>query len=226
MDLERFAKLAGVPLHYDRFTRDQYGTEGTPFEPWIETGFAKELDACFKELGRKFKPRLGDLQIVVSGGVGREGTGSSMHHQNKAFDLDGLVFQDAHLISTDFPSEPHLYLAVEAVLRKHFGVVLAYDYNKAHEDHFHIDNSRSPGFRRDTRSHSIFVQNLLTFVYDLPVIRDGVWGDETDDAHRRLRKRLGLEGFSKKENWLKFCDLSVEHALKRLVTPPPRHVFA
>lgn len=225
MALERYATLGGVALHYDRFSRDQYGTEGIPFRPLIETSFAEGLAEAFKAISKLFKPKLGALEIAVSGGVGREGVGASLHHQNRAFDLDGLIFEKAHFVAGDFPDEPHFYLAVEAVLRRHFGLVLAYDYNPAHEDHLHIDDSRTPGFRRDARSHTIFVQNLLTYVYDVPVLRDGVWGPQTEAVHRDLREELGVGPFSRKECWLTFCQHAAEHALERLIQPPRRRLY-
>ena len=225
MPLRRYDTLGGAALRYDRVSQSGYGTAEVPFSPWIDAGFAEQLDACFAELDKKFQPAVGALETILCGGVGRPGPGASLHHRNRAFDLDGLVFKDAQLIANEFPAKPQLYLAVECVLRRHFGLVLAYDYNRAHQDHFHIDNSRSPGLRKDARSHSVFVQNLLTFVYDLPVIRDGVWGAETDAAVRRLRSRYGLPSFSRKTNWLAFCDHALGACLDRVAPSATKRLF-
>ena len=78
-------------------------------------------------------------------------------------------------ITNRFPEYPEYYLGVEAILRKHFGIVLAYNYNRAHRDHFHIDDGRRPGFGR-ARSHTLFLQGVCWYILGKR-FRGGVDGD-------------------------------------------------
>ena len=129
-----------------------------------------------------------------------------------------------------FPQRPHLYLGIEAVLRKHFGKVLSYDYNRDHEDHFHFDNGTSVGFKKAAKSHVIFVQNAVALVFQVAIGRDGVWGPQTEAAVNKVRGDLGIGGLSTKANWLEFLDAIAENALANekaidddvIVTEPDR----
>ena len=144
--------------------------------------------------------------------MGRSGTGRSYHHQNRAFDLDALIF-DKHprWIANTFPQRPFMYLSIESVLRGSFGTVLNYDYNSDHQDHFHFDNGTPVGFKRHARSHTIFVQHTLVRLFQQDVGSggvDGVFGPDTEAALNFVRRELELGGFSEVENWkayLKIC---------------------
>ena len=208
MTLVRRNTLSGAPIHYDRFQPDgsDYGTIGKPWNPYFEPNFHTACDAAFRDVQALLRPRLGAFKAVVSGGVGRDGGGRSYHHQHRAFDLDALFWTSgASWVANSFHAEPQLYLAIESRLRLHFGTVLTYLYNAAHEDHVHVDDGRKPNFRSATKTHTLFVQTALKYAYALDVGVDGVWGPQTEGQARRVRKELGLGPFSQLANWQAFC---------------------
>jgi hypothetical protein len=222
MSLVRRDTLAGAPIHYDRFKPDgsDYGTIGKPWNPYFEPNFYEACDAAFRDVQTLLRPRLGDFKAVVSGGVGREGGGRSYHHQHRAFDLDALYWDSgAFWVADTFEEEPHLYLAIESQLRLHFGTVLTYLYNAAHEDHFHFDDGRKPNFRSSTKTHSLFVQTALKYVFAMDVGVDGVWGPETESQARIVREELGIGPFSQLDNWLEFCRKTGEAAANLVDAP-------
>jgi len=211
----RIEKFAGKPLLYDRSAPHHYGTGGVAFRPFVNPAFATACDACFVELVAKLgKHAKLAVAKILSGGVSRSGTGTSYHHKNRAFDFDGLLFSDnSNWVANTFRERPQLYLGIEAVLRKHFGTVLTYDYNKDHEDHFHFDNGTPVGFKQAAKSHVIFIQNVIALVYGTRIGRDGVWGPGTEAALRELRQRLGIGPLSSLPNWLAFLDAIAADAM-------------
>lgn len=200
--------FAGKPLLYDRSAPHHYGRTGITFRPFINPAFATGCENFFTELVARLDQK-GALKVtsILSGGVSRAGTGTSLHHKNRAFDLDGLLFTDgSNWVANTFPDRPQIYLGIEAVLRKHFGTVLSYDYNQAHEDHFHFDNGTQTGFKSAAKSHVIFVQNVIALIYGRTIGRDGLWGGETEGALRDLRTELGIGPVSTLANWIAFLD--------------------
>ncbi|MGB3315687.1 MAG: hypothetical protein WBB85_14860, partial [Albidovulum sp.] len=120
-------------------------------------------------------------------------------------------------VANSFPARPHLYLAIEAVLRQTFGTILTYDYNPSHRDHIHFDNGDKVGFRPHSKSRVLFLQNAAHHLFDVMVSVDGVYGPETQLAERAVRKELGLGGFSNLANWITFLDASADIAMDRAV---------
>lgn len=211
----RVDKLAGKPLLYDRSTPGHYGVSGIAFRPFINTVFETSCQACFTDVVKKLDQK-GGLKVakILSGGVSRAGTGTSFHHKNRAFDLDALLFEGgSNWVANTFPARPQLYLGIEAVLRQHFGTVLSFDYNKAHEDHFHFDNGTAVGFKRAAKSHVIFLQNVIALVYGSRIGRDGVWGPETENAVKALCSQLGVGPLSNKTDWLAFLNKVSDEAM-------------
>ncbi len=218
MTLTRTGEFAGLPLYYDRFKTGAYGNEAIKFRPYINTKFLDSCNACFEDMQTSFKKAGFTITQIWSGGVGRDGSGTSYHHTNRAFDLDALVFETNDMwIADTFPARPYLYLAIEAQLRMHFGTVLNYDYDYKHKDHFHFDNGTSVGFKRHARSHVLFVQHALSKLFNLSIGAsgyDGVMGGDTEAALRIALKRLGIGGLSNKQNWLAFLAVCSETALE------------
>jgi hypothetical protein len=211
----RIDNLAGKPLLYDRSAPGHYGRTGISFRPFVNPAFAQASDACFAELIERLGQSAGlRTATILSGGVSRAGTGTSLHHRNRAFDLDGLLFDDdSSWVANTFPQRPQLYLGIEAILRKHFGTVLSYDYNRDHEDHFHFDNGTATGFKTAAKSHVIFVQNVIALVYGRSISRDGLWGSETETALRTLRAQLGIGSIATLANWLALLDVIADEAM-------------
>ncbi len=211
----KISTLGGKPLLYDRSAPGHYGVGGVPTQPFMNPVFARECDAMFTELVDRLKADAGlEVSKILTGGVSRSGTGASLHHQNRAFDLDALLFKDgSNWVSTTFPQRPQLYLGIEAVLRRHFGTVLSYDYNRAHQDHFHFDNGTPVKFKSAAKSHVIFIQNVIALVYQTRVGRDGVWGPETERELKTLRQRLGIGALSEVANWKAFLTRVAQDAM-------------
>lgn len=211
----RITTLAGKTLLYDRSAAGHYGVTGIAFKPTINPEFAALCETCFQEVVKKLDQKAGlKIKSILSGGVSRSGMGSSFHHKNRAFDLDAFLFEDgSNWVATSFPQRPQLYLGIEAVLRRTFGTVLSYDYNRAHEDHFHFDNGTGVGFKQAAKSHVIFVQNVIALVYGSRIGRDGLWGGETDGALKALRERLGVGPISTASNWKSFLDKVADDAM-------------
>jgi hypothetical protein len=201
--MERFNSLDGVPLRYDRSTSTSYGTVGIPYNPYSRKSFIDKLEACFKELFQVCP--LGKPNHILSGGAWTQKPG--MHGQGRAFDLDGLLWDDYRFVTVEYPSQKKFYLAVDAVLRKHFGIVLNYKYNRAHEDHFHIDDSVTTSFSKHSKSKVLALQMGLTHVHGNEVIIDGIWGSQTLNAVNDVLDDLDIQQpITQKAGWFKYLD--------------------
>lgn len=187
-----FRALGGVPVHYDRRHSGDYGTRGAAATFHVTEEFEAKLDRCFEQLW-ELSP-FGRAEVITSAGAWVNKPG--FHGLGRALDLDGIFWRDKSFVTLfdGFQGrDRRLYLAVEAVLRMHFGQVLNYDFNAAHRDHFHIDDV-APGFRASSKTAVFFVQNALSFVLGHSVSRDGVFGSETDGALVRAMSDLGISG--------------------------------
>ncbi len=185
-----FTQLAGVPVHYDRFQdpRFSYGTRGKPLRFHATEAFERKLDICFEELWQVCP--LASAEVITSAGAFVDKPGA--HGQGSGFDIDGIFWADKTFITLHYPQDRRFYLGVEALLRKHFGTVLNYEYNQAHRDHFHVDDLQPIGFFAHHRSRVLFLQMALTYLFGRPVEVDGLIGPETNGAARDLLVGLGL----------------------------------
>lgn len=185
-----FRTLAGVPVHYDRYqdSRYGYGTRGRAYRFYCNADFRTRLNECFDELWRVCP--LGEAEVITSAGCYVDKPGS--HRLGRGFDLDGIFWAGSPFITLHYPQDRAFYLGVEAILRKHFGTVLNYEYDAAHQDHFHIDDLSPPGFFPQHRSRVLFLQMTLTYLFSAPVSIDGQIGPETNGAVRRVLVDLGL----------------------------------
>lgn len=185
-----FDEIAGVPVHYDRFPNPQfgYGTRGKPLTWHCTEPFEQKLDDAFAELWEVCP--LGQAEVITTAGAYVNKPG--MHGQGRGFDVDGIFWDTRTFVTKNYPEDRPFYLAVEAILRKHFGTVLNYEYNKDHEDHLHIDDGTEPGFVARHRSRVLFLQMALAHVFRHPVTIDGVFGPETSDAAADLLVELDL----------------------------------
>lgn len=182
-----FEELAGVPVHYDRAPNAGYGTRGIPYTFHCTEPFEEKLHAAFEELWVVCP--LGEAEVITSAGVYVDKSG--MHGEGRAFDIDGIFWADRTFITKQYPSDPSFYLAVESVLRKHFGTVLNYKFDAAHQDHFHISDRGEPGFVATHESRVKYWQMALTHLFDRPVTVDGLVGPETNGASRALLRERG-----------------------------------
>lgn len=182
----------GVPVHYDRRTPGDYGTRGVQATFHATSEFEAKLDRCFEQLWELCP--FGRAEVITSAGAYVDKPG--FHGSGRALDLDGIFWADKTFVTLfdGFQNrDRRLYLAVESVLRMHFGQVLNYDFNAAHRDHFHIDDV-APGFRQNSKTATFFVQNALSFVLGQSVGRDGVFGPQTARAVERALDDMDVSG--------------------------------
>lgn len=209
-----FTHLAGVPVHYDRLPAPHhYGTRGQARTFYCEQRFINALEDAFRELW-DVCPH-GQAQVITSAGAYVDKGGQ--HGAGRAFDLDGIFWRDRTFITNEYPDDSRFYVAAEAVLRKHFGVILNYEWNRAHHDHFHLDQSISVGYRTN-KNTTLFVQMALRHVLGQPTVTiDGNSGSGTRGGLRAVLPALGLARVHEidtsaklaqkmQDIWLEFCD--------------------
>jgi len=223
-NLQSTNTLAGVPVHYDRHRPGDYGKPGHPFALRLAERTMTPLEECFGEIVTAAPDALGSAKYILSAGGYVQKPG--YHGLGRAFDLDGIIWENHAWVAASFPDDPPFYLAIEAVIRRKFGTVLNYDYNAAHQDHIHLDDSTGVGFSRMSKSRVIFLQNAISFVYGNPIGRDGVWGPETNGAERTVREELGLSGFSDVDNWLSFLETTTQRAFEEAANREAARMFA
>ena len=204
--LVRFNALAGVPTHYARKPVAPYGTRGKPRYLRCLPGFRQTLDAAFADLWRICP--LGKADTIVTAGAYVDKPGRGEHSKGKAFDLDALFWPSYSFVTKEFARDPAFYLGVEGVLRRHFGVVLGYFYNKAHQDHFHLDVSMPMGFSRNRRTTTLFVQLCGRHLLGRASPVTGKWNRSADDQTLAdLQRLVGHAGdLTRLENWRDFLE--------------------
>jgi hypothetical protein len=179
------------------------------------------MDNCFAELWKKCP--LGKADIICTAGawVNR----SSMHGQGRAFDLDAIWWGDRLVLANNYPNDKVAYLGIESVLRKHFGTVLNYRYNGAHQCHWHFDDGTDIGFRT-RRTVVLYLQMTLNEVFKVSerLVVDGDYGDNTRDGVRQALEACGLVNATEvssnskldqalKDHWMKFLDEAAKRGL-------------
>ena len=180
-------QLQGIKLYYERRSSDDVWGDLAPEEQadfWFKPKFAGELDACFLEIKKVFGHRV--MQGIITAGAWVDKPG--MHKEARAFDLDGIVWKDGKWKADEFITieNRRVYLVIQAICMKHFGTVLGYLYNKAHEDHIHMDDGTEPGFRHNSRSVVTFIQEVYNYYIDNKLKVDGSWGPKTWKAMKRI----------------------------------------
>lgn len=208
---ETFTRLAGIPVHYARLPVAPYGTRGkAPGRGWrADPRFLSLLETAFADLWMACP--YGKAETIVSAGFLVDKPG--MHGKGRAMDLDSIWWQGRAWVALDYPSDPRFYLAIEAVLRRHFGSVrqsggrtlsaewvLDWHFNPAHHDHIHIDDDGLPGLTRTSRSDVSFVQAALTHALGLPTPVTGRY----DDQLRRSLHRADAGDLRKRKDWMAF----------------------
>jgi hypothetical protein len=197
----RFDALDGVPLHYWRW---QDGTAGRRTQ---HRTFAASLlfyerllrwVVDLKVLAERHAGLQGMDRIVTAGiFVNKPG----QHGLGQAFDLDQVRWANGAI--TPYARE-HLssdrrtlrrYLALDAVCRRHFRWVLDGRYNADHADHLHMDfGGGAIVCGRDSRSDTVFVQQVLNSHQGAGLAVDGRWGRSTELAFIDSCRRLRVEG--------------------------------
>lgn len=209
-----FQTLGGlVPVHYDRFDAPfDYGSRGKEHTFFCDTDFETLLDDAFRDVW--LFTGLGKAEVITSAGAWVEKSGQ--HGEGRALDIDGIFWANKTLVTlhAGFKGEDRkFYFGIEAVLRRHFGIVLDYESNVDHHDHFHVDDSRSLAFRKTSRSMVRSLQAMLNHVWGKNVAIDGGWGDETAGAVSEVLVVAGLPGpITDQEQWLLLMKKTAEKA--------------
>ncbi|KKL44807.1 hypothetical protein LCGC14_2361960 [marine sediment metagenome] len=200
----------GIPLSYERRSSDDVWGDLAPTKEvglYFNSSFRRKLDDCFVEINKVFAHRA--MKGIISAGAWVDKPG--MHKLARAFDLDGIVWEGGNWRATRFVggNELKMYLVIQAICMKHFGTVLGYLYNKAHEDHIHMDDGTEPGFRHNSRSIVTFIQQACKTFLGQPLAEvDGSWGPKTAEV---MRSALGLpfEQYPNDTQYFAFLDMVI-----------------
>lgn len=208
-----FKTLGGVPVHYDRLpSPHHYGSRGKPRNFHCKTDFEPLLDTAFKDIW--LYTGLGKAEVITSAGAYVDKPGQ--HGKGRAFDIDGIFWSNKTFVTLHAGwqgQDRNFYFGIEAVLRLHFGIVLDYEYNAPHRDHFHVDDSTSLSFRTSSRSKVRSLQGMLNHVWGKNVDEDGEWGDQTDGAVSEVLVAAGLTGpITNQGQWLLLMKKTAEKA--------------
>lgn len=200
--------INGIPLHYARLTNHPYGTIGEQRHFSIDDNFLKVLEDTFEEVFNHCPLGLPDAITTAGIFVAKSG----QHAHGCAFDLDAIFWKEKSLVTLNFVHQKLLYLGIESILRKHFGIVLNHLYPH-HADHWHMDMSVAVDYHESSKSATLYLQMVLTYIYGKSVIIDGISGPQTRGSMKEVFKRLNIsEPITTKANYLKFLDLTAKIA--------------
>lgn len=221
------SKIAGVKLYYERLSsEDKWGdlAENEEQKFYAEVGFIDKLEDTFNSLFQLVGYRPDG---IISAGMYVNKPGA--HGTGRAFDLDGIIWNRYHWTAFDwkFPDKVKAYLAVQAHFMLNFGNVLGNTFNRAHEDHLHIDDAILPGFRSNSISIVGFTQLALNTFWDANLLIDKEWGPKTRDAMKKI-DRLSGDKYPTGSEWNEFLRVVRSHGLNvirksiaSLMTSPP-----
>ena len=178
-------RIGDVSLIYDRLEEKDYGASGILYQGHIDSFFKDSLETAFRNLWN-IHP-LGKAKRIFTAGTYVNKPGA--HGKGRAFDLDGIewLLKDNALFKWNAkqyqtPFQRVHYYALYAHFRFFFGTVLGHEYNSAHEDHFHIDDTTPSGYKPLAKSDNTFIQASLFYVHGHQLEIDGVIGPSTRDA--------------------------------------------
>ncbi len=196
-----FTHLASVRVQYGRPPLGVYGETGQNYKFYCQKDFEDELDDFVEAVKTATEPLLGTMELILSAGAYVKK--SKLHGAGRAFDLDAIHWARGRLVADQQPSQKPLYLLVQSIAYQHFGMVLAYNYNAAHRDHFHLDNSRPVQFR-ETKAATYFMQEALNLFYGANLVIDGDYGINTEDALVEVYQALSLNFPPNADEWKTF----------------------
>jgi len=159
---------------------------------------------------------LSPPSYILTGGLYRDKPGE--HGKGNAIDVDGFWWSDDNkFLAKEAPTDWIKYLTVEASLRKVFGTVLNYDYNQAHQDHWHCDLGAGIAWRT-VRSQALFAQRALNEIWNEKLKVDGKWGNLSKSAMARQGYEFPASG-----EWDRFLDdiISRRQSTRPSTTPAP-----
>ena len=204
-----FTQISGIPIHYARLTHADYGTRGNPNNFYCTNEFYAKLEVCFDELVNRCP--LGQPSVITCAGTFVDKS-RSLHNQGRAFDLDAIFWDNKkELVTKNFIHDAKFYLAIEAIIRKHFGTALSYYYDLRHRDHIHFDDGTRVDYARDKQSYVFFVQAVLSHIFSKDILIDGIHGPITGSIIREVFRENGINGDITTINvWKSFLDLIID----------------
>jgi hypothetical protein len=198
----KIEKVGGASLSYARPPVAPYGTRGNIRPFWCEREFVRIVDDAFSDLWRLCP--LGPAEVVASAGFFVDKAGE--HATGRAMDVDAIFWPGHDFVTNNFATDTPLYFAVEAVLRRHFGVVLDFTYNAAHHDHFHVDCSEQVGFRK-VGSIAGFLKASARRVLGTQVNERPSWDADADKAAAALKAFCSFSGnWDSVDEWKAFLE--------------------
>jgi hypothetical protein len=187
-----FTSISGVRTYYARDTADTYG-EGRPFTFYCTFAFYDLLTQCFDELWRECP--LGTPRTIVSAGAYVAGK-AGKHGEGRAIDLDSLWWNTKTFKAINYTTDTRFYLGVESIYQRHFVYVLDYNYNAAHQDHMHCDDTYTPQFSSTSDARVKYLQASLKYIHGkTSVVVDGVYGPITENTTKDVLASLGISGY-------------------------------
>lgn len=198
----KIEKVGGASLSYARAPIAPYGTRGKTRPFWCEQGFVKIVDDAFSDLWQVCP--LGQAEVVASAGFFVDKAGE--HATGRAMDVDAIFWSGRDFVTNNFATDAPLYFAVEAVLRRHFGVVLDFTYNAAHHDHFHVDCSAPVGFRK-VGSIAGFLKASARRMLGTQINENPSWDADADKAAAAIKAFCNFSGdWNNVNEWRAFLE--------------------
>ena len=165
-----FTELAGIPVRFDRLPKQGFPYGAPPGQErkfHCLASFETQLVAAFADL--TVRCPWGKPSLILTAGTWVDKP--KFHGKGRAFDLDAVFWPTGQAVICKFYAKTsRWYLAIEAVMRRHFGLLLNHFYNADHVDHMHIDDSVPIQFNQDSRSECVFVQAALRDVFGFPAV--------------------------------------------------------
>ena len=189
-DFVRKATILDVPVYYDRLDHMTYGTPASLTDVYGMPALHDALSKAFSKIIEKAGRGLPKAILTAGAYVDKPG----WHSRGLAFDLDGIIWPKYTITMKQFPQEWRNYLIIDACLRSFFPTVLDFFYNKAHQDHFHVQlDGSSMGFNQHSTSDTKYVQATLNHVVGEQLRIDGIYGDKTMDALLSFCDQVGID---------------------------------
>lgn len=194
--------LRGVPLFYER------GVKPRPQTFQVARTFLPKLETIVDLTRARVPASYGKLVRITSAGMFVAKAGK--HGQGRACDWDRLTFERVAIapLARDHASSDlarrRRYWSFAAICRSVCCFTLHGEYDAAHADHVHCDDSISDAFNT-ARSTITLLQALLNTVHGASLQVDGAYGPRTRAATVTAVRRLGLEGdVTERSVWIAF----------------------
>ena len=208
-----FSSILNVPLHYAREPIAPYGTRGRQMVFFGTQSLHDKLEMFVRDL-MDVCP-FGRPEVMVTAGTFVDKP-NSQHKLGHAFDLDAIFWLDHTFIANNYLSDKAFYLAIESLLRKHFGTVLQYVYDRRHEDHLHVDVGTKPDFKTSWKSYTYFAQTSMNELFGEALEEDGMWGRLTAAAVKRVFTNLGINTpITTMANWQSYLTVCADEAFRK-----------